>query len=87
MLAIGHLQLREGGRAGFPPKQVMFFWVLCSWGGGVILFDFIFVLCCYMVKKCQLEKMQKRFSLTRGTLHCFSVLFTTDGDIGRVFPR
>ena len=51
------------------------------------MFDFIFVLRCYTVKKCQLEKVQKHFSLTRGTLHCFSVFFTTDGGIARVFPR
>lgn len=59
-----------------------------GWGGGwggVLLYYFIFVLHCYMVKKCQLEKVQKHFSLTRGTLHC--VLFITDGAIARVFLR
>lgn len=83
MLAICHLQLHEGGRAGFPPKQVMLFWVLCSCGGCLCLTSF---LSC-TVKKCQLETVQKHFNPTRGTLRSFSVLLITDGGIARVFTR
>lgn len=50
---------------------------------GVLLFDFILVLRCYTVKKCQLEKAQKHFHLSRGTLHCFSALFITDSGIAK----
>lgn len=64
-------------RQDFLPNRSCFFrsFVL----RGVPLFDFIFILRCYVAKKFQLEKLQKHFNPPTGTSYCISGLFITDG--------
>lgn len=86
MLETCHLQLHEGGRAGFPPKQVMLFWVLCSWGGTFVWLHFSSCTV-KQLKSISWEKWRNTSLFLGWTLNCFSVLSMTCGGIVRVFPR